>query len=61
MENYILILNTLAEEMQELASAWNGKDISFVHGGILYTEEAAHIAQEIANNCLDIISKLESF
>lgn len=51
-----LDLQSLKKDAEEVAGGWNGEDDRFQVGGTIYTEDDAHLAQEIVDAC----EKLES-
>ena len=58
---HIKNLKELKNSMDEIASGWNGKDDKFIAGGVIYYEDDAHLADEIAGKCQDLIKSLEEF
>lgn len=54
-------LENVKKQMEEIAGDWNGEDASFISGGNLYDEADADMAQEIADQCGNLIELLADF
>ncbi len=57
----LIDLEKLKKDMEEIAGSWNGENSQFTCGGILYEEEDADAAQEIADLTGNLIDALETF
>ena len=49
-----LDLSTLRNQMSEISGGWNGSDDKFQAGGEVYTEEDAHLANDIVGKCNEL-------
>jgi hypothetical protein len=39
---------------RDIASAWNGEDVTYTHEGVVYDEDAAHCAADIVKRCCQL-------
>lgn len=49
----------LEEEARQIASDWNGKDETYFSGGDVFTEDDAHVAEDIADAAKHLMNLLE--
>jgi len=54
-----LDLSQLRKDAEEIAGGWNGGDLKFQVGGIVYTEEDAELASDIVTACKELEALLE--
>lgn len=51
----------IRSHFDQISSDWNGKDIRYISGGDVYSEEHAHLAREIADKARELELMLFDF
>lgn len=53
-------LDYIEEEATNIAASWNGSDERFGYGGVTYTENDVHLANELLEKLSDIRALISS-